>query len=233
MVKKYKCDNCGDVIVESNGIKRRFCTKKCRSEYSSLLVEKKTIGLTLVADSNIVNCKVLCRTSVNRTLSDMFNIDLKIDTLQKLKELNMWVVVGRGHNRKTYVHPNIITTCTEYYNNRCNLNMLRYESDFVKVLSDLLNGVCEVKTQYKVGNYRLDMYIESVNLAIEYDEQYHKKKFMSINDKSRQKDIESMIGCKFIRIPIGYETKGINLILKFILNHNALGSQEVKDYLNK
>lgn len=69
-------------------------------------------------------------------------------------------------------------------------------NDLEKVLKALrINGI----RQYKVFNYRIDYYIPSLNIAIEYDENNHKN-YTYEQHEGRQKKIEKELGCKFIRI---------------------------------
>ena len=53
--------------------------------------------------------------------------------------------------------------------------------------------------QYKILNYKIDLYIPSLNIAIEYDENNHKG-YTYTQHKGRQKEIEDKLGCKFIRV---------------------------------
>lgn len=52
--------------------------------------------------------------------------------------------------------------------------------------------------QYKVGGYYLDGYIPEINLAIEVDEKYHKKRIEK--DVGREEFIKAKLGCEFLRI---------------------------------
>lgn len=53
--------------------------------------------------------------------------------------------------------------------------------------------------EYKVLNYRIDYYIPSLNIAIEYDENNHKG-YSYEQHEGRQKEIEKELGCRFIRV---------------------------------
>lgn len=57
------------------------------------------------------------------------------------------------------------------------------------------------KRQYSLfsGKYRIDAYIEKLNIAIEYDEEMHKT-YSYDEEEGRQKEIEKELGCKFIRV---------------------------------
>lgn len=76
----------------------------------------------------------------------------------------------------------------------------REEIDFINMLEDALKpfGLKGIK-QYKVKSYRIDYYIESANIAIEYDENGHKNYTYSEHE-GRQREIEKELGCRFIRI---------------------------------
>ena len=57
------------------------------------------------------------------------------------------------------------------------------------------------KRQYPLfgGKYRIDAYIEELNIAIEYDENAHSN-YPYEKEEGRQKEIEKELGCKFIRV---------------------------------
>lgn len=54
------------------------------------------------------------------------------------------------------------------------------------------------KTQYKVGNYRVDLYLSDSNIAIECDELGHRG-YCEVDEAIRQSYIEQELGCTFIR----------------------------------
>ena len=53
--------------------------------------------------------------------------------------------------------------------------------------------------QYNVLGKRIDFYIPSLNIAIEYDENGHKH-YSYEKHEGRQKEIENKLGCRFIRV---------------------------------
>lgn len=77
----------------------------------------------------------------------------------------------------------------------------RYESMVVYALHYALREV-ELLSQFHVKclgcDYYIDIYIPSVNLAVEIDEPYHE--FQSKHDADRQNLIEERLGCSFYRI---------------------------------
>lgn len=72
--------------------------------------------------------------------------------------------------------------------------------------------------QYNVLSYRIDYYISSLNIAIEYDENNHKDYTYEQHD-GRQKEIEKELNCKFIRVS-DKNTNGYNigLVIKEMFN---------------
>lgn len=69
------------------------------------------------------------------------------------------------------------------------------------------------------GKYRIDYYIESKNIAIEYDEAQHFNNKNITNDNIRQKEIEDKLGCKFIRVSVNNSDEyNIGLVIKEIFN---------------
>ena len=75
----------------------------------------------------------------------------------------------------------------------------RFELSFEKVLKEMSNVFgYKFIPQYRVKNYRIDFYFKKENIAVEYDENYHKYK--NKKDKKRQLDIEKELGCEFIRL---------------------------------
>lgn len=53
--------------------------------------------------------------------------------------------------------------------------------------------------QYRVLKYRIDYYIPSLQIAIEYDENNHSY-YSYDSEEGRQKEIENELGCRFIRV---------------------------------
>lgn len=89
----------------------------------------------------------------------------------------------------------------------------RFEISFIDMLEKALNEL-EIKgiRQYIVGDYRIDFYIPSKNIAVEYDEQQHR--YHIKEDKAREEYIESKLGCKFIRCD--YRNSDIINVMKVV-----------------
>ncbi len=72
----------------------------------------------------------------------------------------------------------------------------------------------EYEKQYSVFNYRIDMFLPELNIAIEYDENNHKR-YSYESQELRQEKIEKELGCKFIRVSDeDSDELNIGLILK-------------------
>ena len=89
------------------------------------------------------------------------------------------------------------------------------ESDTIHCIMEAFEGE-HMMTQYKVDNYKIDLYFKDYNLSVECDEYHHKID----EDIIRQNYIEEKLKCSFIRYK-PYEKefnifKLINDIYKFI-----------------
>lgn len=91
----------------------------------------------------------------------------------------------------------------------------RFEVSFGNMLIEALKELeIEAIPQYKVGKYRVDFYIPSKNIAVEYDEQQHFTETNQVQDSQRQKYIENKLGCKFIRCD--YRDSDIKNLMKIL-----------------
>ena len=75
----------------------------------------------------------------------------------------------------------------------------RVEIEFGENIINNLFSDYEVISQFPVfnGKYFIDWYIPELNIAIEYDEYYHKNNKKA--DNERQEEIEKELGCRFLR----------------------------------
>lgn len=76
----------------------------------------------------------------------------------------------------------------------------RQEVAFVDMLEQCLSswGISGQR-QYRVGQYRIDFYIHTLRLAVEFDENSHRG-YSAIDEKRRQQYIEERLGCRFVRV---------------------------------
>nr|DAJ41289.1 MAG TPA: regulatory protein [Caudoviricetes sp.] len=97
------------------------------------------------------------------------------------------------------------------------IDLNRKEIEFLDKLEESLKPFnIKGKRQYSVLNYRIDYYIPSLNIAIEYDENEHKN-YTYEQHEGRQKEIEKELGCRFIRVHDGNtDNYNIGFIIKNI-----------------
>lgn len=92
-----------------------------------------------------------------------------------------------------------------------NVRSARLEYKILNEIKDFCDKFnIKYECQYRVLNYKIDMYIPDINLAIEIDEIEHNQKI--IYDEQREKDIVSEIHCSFFRIKES-DNKSIGTIL--------------------
>lgn len=91
----------------------------------------------------------------------------------------------------------------------------RFEISFINMLEEAL-GTFNIKSikQYNVDGCRIDFYIPSLNIAVEYDEEQHYNKFNMKLDIEREKYIKSKLNCEFIRCD--YRDSDIKNVMKII-----------------
>ncbi len=104
--------------------------------------------------------------------------------------------------------------------------ILRSENEFIKILQAILSGSGlseSIETQFFVGKYKLDGYIKSHNMVIEYDEKYHN--YTKEYDENREQYIIQNLTIKkdglaftpiIFRINEGQELKAIQLFTSFL-----------------
>lgn len=93
--------------------------------------------------------------------------------------------------------------------------LTRFKVSFGNMLKEALHELdIDVISQYKVKKYKIDFYIPSKKIAIEYDEQQHFVETNHKKDLERQKYIEDKKACKFVRCD--YRDSDIKNVMKVI-----------------
>ena len=87
---------------------------------------------------------------------------------------------------------------------------LKKESSVLKSIMENFEGE-NMETQYIVLTYRVDLYFHDYKLAMEVDEEGHKDRNEGYN-KQRQKEIETELSCKFVRINPDKENVNISKV---------------------
>lgn len=90
------------------------------------------------------------------------------------------------------------------------------ETETIDFVYETLSSSFTLKKQYKVLNYRIDLYIIEKKIAIECDENNHKDRDQQY-EKKRENDIIEAIGCKFIRFNPNDKTFKLSTLMASIL----------------
>lgn len=101
----------------------------------------------------------------------------------------------------------------------CKILISRAEIEFLDQLEQALQPF-NIKgiRQYSILSYRIDYYIPSLNVAIEYDENNHKN-YSYERQEGRQQEIEKELNCRFIRVSDkNTNIYNIGFIIKNIFN---------------
>lgn len=103
---------------------------------------------------------------------------------------------------------------------KCKLLHSRKEIEFLDQLEQALQPF-NIKgiRQFSILSYRIDYYIPSLNIAIEYDENEHSN-YSYEQHEGRQKNIENQLKCRFIRISDdNTNSYNIGFVIKNIFNY--------------
>ena len=104
---------------------------------------------------------------------------------------------------------------------------LKKESSVLELIMETFEGE-NMETQCSVLTYRVYLYFHDYKLAIEIDEKGHKDRNED-DKKQRQKEIETELSCKFIRINPDEDNLNISKVKNKIFRH----IKESNEKLNK
>lgn len=113
-----------------------------------------------------------------------------------------------------------------------NISKSHKETEFINKLEESLKAIniTDGVKQYDVLNYKIDYYIPSLNIAIEYDENNHSGYKYEAHE-GRQKEIENELNCKFIRVTDeNSDEYNLGLVLNEIIKFTLL-KDKIKKYL--
>lgn len=102
----------------------------------------------------------------------------------------------------------------------------REEIEFLDILENaLIPFNIKGKKQYSILNYKIDYYMPSLNIAIEYDENGHKYYSYERHEK-RQIEITNKLNCKFIRVTDEQShAYNVGYIIKEIFNLRGIANE--------
>ena len=90
------------------------------------------------------------------------------------------------------------------------------ETEIIDFIYESLSPMYDMKKQYKVGNYRIDLYIKTKNIAIECDENNHAD-YDKEKEATREQYIKDKLSCRFIRFDPYDKTFKLSSLISWIL----------------
>ncbi len=140
--------------------------------------------------------KIKMKTNGGLQLVNFINLDLLVELfIKSRKDISLDICKTIGININNYKFSCI-------------------ENDTLKCIIDTFAGEKMIK-QYKVNKYYIDLYFEDYQLAIECDEHHTNK----IYDENREKEINEILNCKFIRYkPYDNDFNIFNLLNRIYLH---------------
>ena len=148
------------------------------------------------------------------------NIELQISP--KTRTLYLWTKLGSLQHFNTLTNKKGLSEIKDYfYIDEENIFILssRKEIEFINQLEEALEPF-DIKgiRQFSILSYRIDYYIPSLKVAIEYDENAHKNYSYEAHE-GRQQEIEKKLGCRFIRVfDKNTNSYNIGFVIKNIFN---------------
>ena len=158
------------------------------------------------------------KSRIDKTLknAEIIGVDHDGQTYINIEDIRKMISLCHTENKIKFIEWlkfNGFITQTEVF------NTTRKEINFLNKLEQSLKpfNITGIR-QYSVLNYRIDYYIPSLNIAIEYDENGHSN-YTYEQHELRQEQIENELGCKFIRVT-DFKTNeyNIGLVIKEIFN---------------
>lgn len=162
---------------------------------------------------------------IKLTNSDLEGVDFrKLNNTGEnfLTERGLSILISKTNKISSSEKQSIIES---FRSNGCDLNLIALSRDEIEFL-DLLESVLEpfgynCTRQYRCNGCRIDLYIEDLKVAVEYDENNHSN-YSYESQEGRQKEIEESLGCRFIRV--GDENShayNVGLVMKQLFTRNC------------
>lgn len=141
-------------------------------------------------------------------------IDLKrvrTSTLPLQDKINIKTITSGGEQLVTFITYNgllkILTKSRKQsiYDFACAVGINMKNTSFASIETSSINCICktfageDMIKQYRVNNYKIDLYFPNKRLAIECDEEFHRKTSCIAEDVIREESIKSQLNCTFIR----------------------------------
>jgi very-short-patch-repair endonuclease len=108
---------------------------------------------------------------------------------------------------------------------------------YINTINYAVSGFDIPKKEYKVKDYKIDLYLINRKLAIECDEHDHYWQEYSVDLRKRQEHIIKALGCRFLRFnpyePDFNVGEVINVIFHHIFNKSINGEDPIDYYMEK
>jgi very-short-patch-repair endonuclease len=91
------------------------------------------------------------------------------------------------------------------------------EYQFDLLLESIVPDGLKIEKQFSLGNYRIDFYLPSIQLVIEFDEEHHKQ-YAKYDDMRQTAITELLPNVSFIRVKESNIYEGLKQITNFIYN---------------
>lgn len=189
----------------------------CNKERFSKWFNRQKYGYVKDVDYRYVSNVLKSRHEGSRIVTrKMLDYNISID---------MAINIIANQKKNHIIHP----VLQDFFNSYSKLDrkvvfytMQRKELQFLDELEEVLRPLdLHGVLQYHILSYRIDYYIQNLNLAIEYDEGDHKY-YTYENQELRQKNIENELKCTFIRLSDSNSNLyNIGLVMSQILKMNA------------
>lgn len=171
-----------------------------------------------VAKKSLLNCGFIENVDyrIEKTYSTGISKIPKEDIFLTFQAFKSFTLLSRKKN-SAY----ILNIISEIDSGNINVTVrTRLEMDFKDLLFACISWKTLIIPQFYCAygdkKYFVDFYIPEFKLAIEYDEKYHKSQ--QTKDKLRQKILEALLDCTFIRVKQGEESLAISQICQKVFS---------------
>lgn len=144
-------------------------------------------------------------------------VEIHSSGIQLLTESGLYNSINRARKISSKQKHDFISAIKEFGYFKAITLTSTQEADFFYCLQESLKPFdLEIQKQYFCLGYKVDGYIESLKIAIEYDENGHNH-YCSEKEKTRQIELEKELGCEFIRVSnLDSNNFNIGLVIKNI-----------------
>ena len=164
---------------------------------------------------------------ITRFLKKHFKENIHYTSIKVLSDITK----KNSHGGRNKIEYTLSKECIELVKNSYNLKhryvtknnellqtniLMTLENSTIGFLCNCLKNITDVYRQYKVGSYYVDLFIPTINIVIECDEEGHKDR-NTIEEYTREEFITNELDCKFIRFNPNDKSFDLSEIINKIL----------------